>query len=179
MPKQKTLTLQENIQINHNEQLYYIDFEEVYQYHHKNNKTQKKCGTDLTADEKDDYIFDLNASQEAFNQFVNTFRSVFTQNYKSFQSVDEYRGRNKQHIILANNMFEIAIENNDWSFAVELLRKPVKNNLQDTLFETFKTGLEHTLKGFFQTIYIRTGSWSVEPLTNTAPTPMPAMAVNE
>lgn len=76
-------------------------------------------------------------------------------------------------------MFEIAIENNDWSFAVELLRKPVKNNLQDTLFETFKTGLEHTLKGFFQTIYIRTGSWSVEPLTNTAPTPMPAMAVNE
>lgn len=164
MKSSEKLTLTENTQVNHNEYLYYIDFEEIYQYYNKDNPDEKRSGIELTDSEKESYIFDQTSSQTKFNEKIEQLQTEFIKKYKSFEKADEYRGRKKQHIILTSNLFEIAIEHNNWSFAVELLRKKTKNNLQDNLFIVFKNGLKSVLESTFKTVYIRTGSWSVEPL---------------
>ena len=81
--------------------------------------------------------------------------------YKSYRKADRYTKRD-QRIVLENDMFLVAIEDNEWGFAVELIsRKKYRYpQFQKQLFSHFFKGLKETLLSLTETIYIRSGSWS-------------------
>ena len=59
------------------------------------------------------------------------------------------------------------IEDNEWSFAVELISIPQcpYKAFQKHLFSQFFKGMREILFTITDTIYIRNGSWSAEPFT--------------
>lgn len=152
-----------NVSVPFNAGLYYVDYNEIYRFHKKNSDVLLKQN-EIPEDDASSYEFDQEASQKYFNDFIMSFQTSFCSHFSSMHPVDRYD--KKKHIIAENKLFQIILEDNNWSVAVELL--PVKKSnegLQNQMFNSFLTGMKNALFEQFDTIYVRDASWSQIPIT--------------
>lgn len=162
-----------NISVNYNEGLFYVDYKNIHMYQEKTNPNHIISGIELDKTNPDNYEF----SEELMQLCYEWFRTKLTQSLcNRFPSMiaagpDEFKDKRQTKRILAyNELFEIIVEDNDWSLAVEL-KQIAKGNkgLQTQMFPSFLEGLRQSLFEQFDTLYVRTGSWSTEKITKASP----------
>lgn len=160
-----------NVAVNYNEGLFYVDFKNIYMYHQNDNPATVILEKDLPEDTQDEYSFDAAMSQANFESFKTKFTKDITTKFPSIQPTDEWLDKSKtRHVIMSNKLFNIVIEDNNWSLAVELTMVPKGNQgLQSQMFPSVLKGIRESLLSQFDTIYARNGSWSTLPITKESP----------
>jgi hypothetical protein len=68
------------------------------------------------------WAYDECESDDNWNDMVHEMRSGLMRRFKSFYEVDRWRDR-EIHVVLENNLFEIAVVDNEWSAAWCLLER--------------------------------------------------------
>ena len=155
-----------NINVSLNDGLYYISYESVNVYKSKQNPQDLKTINQIAPQDRAQFDLDLPLSQANYDAWLESFRKAMHKRYPSYRIIDKYLKRD-QRIVLENNMFRVIIEDNEWSFAVELISIPKcqYKAFQKHLFPQFFKGMREILFTITETIYIRNGSWSAEPFT--------------
>ena len=156
-----------NVSVNPNsEAVFYVDYSLMDVYVNKNNPNDVKTNNDPVIEQQADiYQFDETLTQARFDSFKKQFITKMQDKFKSLKSYDEtVKGK---HILLTNDSFLIAFEDNDWSVAIELLEtpKPKDPDIRPNLFPTFKQGIRDVLLELVDTIHLRTGSYSTRTMT--------------
>ena len=157
---------QGNVNVSLNDGLYYIHYNSVNVYKSKQNPKDLRTIDQIPSHQRNQFNLDLPLSQANYDAWLEQFRKAMCKRYKSYRIVDKYLKRT-QRIVLENNMFQVIIEDNEWSFAVELISIPQcpYKAFQKHLFSQFFKGMREILFTITETIYIRNGSWSAEPFT--------------
>lgn len=155
-----------NVNVSLNDGLYYVHYDAINLYKSKKNPDDVRQRKDIPSYQASQFVLDLDLSQAKYNLWLQTFRNAMQKRYKSYRLVDRYEHRG-QRVVLENDMFKVAIEDNDWSFAVELISRPKYRyvDFQKHLFNHFFKGMREILLSTVDTIYIRSGSWTAEPFT--------------
>lgn len=155
-----------NVNVSLNDGLYYIHYNSINVYKSKQNPNDLRTIDQIPPQQKSTFHLDLKLSQANYDQWLKKFRELMTKRFPSLQIIDQYLKRD-QRIILQNSLFQIIIEDNEWSFAVELISRtdcPYKA-FQKHLFTQFFKGMRDNLLTITETIYVRSGSWLAEPFT--------------
>ena len=106
------------------EGVYYVDFENLLSYTKKDDETERKTLKNISPWEMSDYEFDDVESQMNLENYRATLVDALKKRFPSFKEpVGWYVGIPGKHILLENDLFYIAVEDNEWSEAVELLQK--------------------------------------------------------
>ena len=162
---------QGNCNVQPNETLFYVAWDDIALYENKTNKTDIRLRQEIPQGEEDNYAYSQISSQDNFENFKTWFLARMQKQFKSMHPCDYWLGRSK-HVILENKLFMIALEDNDWSLAIELLRigrkQPNLKGLQNQMFQNFVNGLRNNLLTYFPVIYIRTGNYLAQPVTKNS-----------
>lgn len=158
-----------NVAVGHNDRLYYVNYDYFQVFRHKTDPEKDLLNItqyyELSKDKQDEYAYDETISQENYNDFKNELVCRMTKRYKSMTAKDRWLGRS-QHAICSNALFHVALEDNEWSVAVELIATSDGSpNLQKRHISSYAKSLRNILLDMFPEIYIRTGAWTSSPLT--------------
>lgn len=155
-----------NVNVSLNDGLFYVHYDSVNVYKNKRDKSIICQRKDITRGQEKDFVFDMGLSQQNYDVWLEAFRQKLMKRYPSYRRVDRYTKRD-QRIVLENDMFFVAIEDNEWGFAVELIArtKYPYPQFQKHLFPHFFKGMKETLLSLTETIYIRSGSWTTQAVT--------------
>lgn len=155
-----------NVNVSLRDGLYYVHYDSINLYRSVSDKEDIRMKKDIPAGQTGKYNLDLTVSQANYNAWLETFLTAMQKRYPSLKRVDRYEKRG-QRLVLENSMFQVMIEDNEWSFAVELIsnRKAKYQGLQKHLFGQFLKGMREILLQITETIYVRSGSWRAEPFT--------------
>ena len=166
-------TVKMNVSVNYNEGLFYVDYKDIFMYHEIKNPSNYVVESKIPKGHESEYEYDADMTQANYDAFRKKLTKYMTTNFPSIQetAADTFSDRaKKKRIIAKNKLFEIVLEDNIWSVAVELKRiKKAKTGLQTQMFPSFLAGLRKGLFEQFSTIYVRDGSWSALPIDSTAP----------
>lgn len=160
-----------NINVPNGGELFYVHYDSMNLYIDKNKPEDGyKMKKEIPSYGFSRYTWDKKASQQKYDTWLNVFKSRMCKKFKSLKPVDQYAHRS-QRIILQNKLFIIAIEDNEWSFAVELMENEDSKcvGLQRRHFGSFYKGLKSILMDTVDQIYIRTGSWTAQPVDASSP----------
>lgn len=151
------------------EGLYYADRDYLDEYVSKepdeddvyNSVLQK----DLSYDDFDKYDYDETLSRINYDDFIQNFTSLMENRFKSFTSTGKDYG-----VIMENSLFEIEIEDNEWSYAVKLIQKEhwydnSLEGLQKKHYQTYLNGIRDVLLELFPEIGTYSGAWTSGRLT--------------
>lgn len=145
------------------EGLYYVDcdFINVYSCANEAGEPQEVRGCEVKAEDFRSYTYDELLSDITYQDFMGTFTADFMKNYKSFTSCDKWITRDR-HVILENNLFYIALVDNEWSIAVMLLQKEQSSleGLQAKHYKGYLEGIKQCLFKQFDTLGIYAGPWT-------------------
>lgn len=97
---------------------------------------------------------------------VETFVSDIVNRFSSFTSCDNWISRTR-YAILENKLFYIALEDNEWAMAVELIQKDSEYDnsivpLQKKHCQNYLNGIKMALFTQFETIGVYNGAWTSE-----------------
>lgn len=142
------------------EGLYFVDFDYIHYY--RNIKT-KQCVllSQVSYDDFKNYEYDMDISNEIYSEFIENLKQSFLKKFPSFRDT-----QNEFSTILENHLFEIQIEDNNWSYAIKLIQKEPNYNesslegLQKKHYKNYLNGLQESLFEQFDEIGIYTGSWT-------------------
>lgn len=70
-----------------------------------------------------DYAYDEEDSRQNWDDMIEIVRERFMKQFKSFSAVDKWRKRGEVRVVLESGLFEIAVEDNEWSAAWCLLER--------------------------------------------------------
>lgn len=106
------------------------------------------------------FEYDYILSEIYFNEFVDYFVSMMDKRFKSLTPTGDKYGT-----IMENNLFEIQIEDNEWSYAVELIQKenPYDDclcGLQKRHYQNYLDGMKDILLDMFPEIGCYGGAWT-------------------
>ena len=131
------------------EGLFYIDYDNFTCY-----------TVDEDGNETEERDYDL--EQELVEDSIINFKYSFRKKYPVFDFYGEKR--NGYGIILESGLFEIAIEDNEWSYAVKLLQREdlefSAEGLQGKFYETYLKGIKECLFEQFDTLGVYSGAWT-------------------
>lgn len=154
-----------NVKTQNGESIYYIDNDDLQIYFEKDNPEHIVFGKEIPYEDQDKYEYDQESSQIHFDDTIDNLKNQIMKRYKSLTPCDKWIGRHK-HAILENKCFYVALEDNEWSIAVELLIKDDANtNLQRKNAINFGKGIRDILLKNFDVIHIRTSAWTSGELT--------------
>lgn len=148
------------------EGVYYVDFENLLSYTKKDDETERKTLKNISPWEMSDYEFDDVESQVNLENYRATLVEALKKRFPSFKEpVGWYVGIPGKHILLENDLFYIAVEDNEWSEAVELLQKEENSvsgyeNLQKRHYKNYLKGLCNVLLEQFDEIGTYAGPWT-------------------
>lgn len=161
------VTISTNVSVNSNESVFYVDFNNIHRYTSKINPEEHITGytyKHLNDAEKDGYNFDLTLSQEIYNTFRKDLVDMLCKHYKSMSASDRWLGRYR-HIIAESDLIYVAIEDNDWSLAVEILRpRTHSKKRQDQIMSGATRIIRDWLINRYNEVNIRTGNYSSEAI---------------
>lgn len=150
------------------EGLYYIDCDYFDTYVRVDDETYEceSCLADeLSYDDltSGEWSFDEALTGFTYNEIIDEFKENFVKLFPSFCEVEPYwiGWRNTKKVILENELFQIATEDNEWSVAVELLQKdeaPI--GLQLGLYKRYLDGIAKALLKILPTIGTYGGAWT-------------------
>lgn len=156
--------LKTNLNVDNLSGLFYIDYKDIFIYNKPNDSNFIKQ-KDINPDELNNYEFNQDASQAHYNNCIDKISDYMANNFDSMLKTD--LREKKKHIIAANQLFQVTLEDNDWSVAVQLLPiKKANKGLQKQMYYAFLHGLRNALFEQFDTLYVRNGSWSQIAITN-------------
>lgn len=155
--------LKTNLNVDNLSGLFYIDYKDIFIYNKPNDSNFIKQ-KDINPDELNNYEFNQDASQAHYNNCIDKISDYMANNFDSMLKTD--LREKKKHIIAANQLFQVTLEDNDWSVAVQLLPvKKANKGLQKQMYYAFLHGLRNALFEQFDTLYVRNGSWSQIAIT--------------
>lgn len=145
------------------EGLYYVDRDYIDCYVSKvadeNGEYINKLQCDMSYPEDynnfdyDDILFSI-----YYNDFIQNFTSMMENKFKSFVSTGNDYGT-----IMENSLFEIKVEDNEWSYAVKLIQKESGyenlEGLQKKHYKNYLNGIKTILLDLFPSIGCYGGAW--------------------
>jgi hypothetical protein len=138
------------------EGLYYVDRDYLDCYIAKEmdeyGEYEEKMLCDMEMDEFGDYDYDYFLSQIYYEDFIQEFTAMMEKKFKSFIATGKDYGT-----VMENNLFEIEIEDNQWSYAVKLIQKEDDydnhlEGLQKKHYENYLNGIKMILLELFPSI---------------------------
>lgn len=141
------------------EGLYYVDRDFIDMWYNRNIDDSKYQGEidDLTDWDYDEVLSDIN-----FKDFVYLFTEDIKERFPSFEVVQiDYCGT-----IMKNNLFEIVLEDNEWSYAVKLIQteadwdEPSKEGFQKKHYQRYLDGIRDCLFKQFDELGTYAGAWT-------------------
>lgn len=155
-----------NADVNFDEEIYLVNYDKVTVCKNKTDGTYA-VRSDITDSDIDaNWDVDMDASQKKFDTFKDNFVKTMTGKNLALAKTDSYIGRTR-HVIMESPLHCIAVEDNGWSFAIEIINKDA-NNVDATAMATVAKTVRDTLLDEFDTVCIRTGTFSVDTITKTA-----------
>lgn len=151
------------------EGLYYVDRDYLDEYVSKepneDGEYENVMLGDLPYGDFEKYDYDESLSMMNYEIFIQEFTSEMEKKFKSFKSTGKDYG-----VIMENSLFEIEIEDNEWSYAVELIQKEhwydnSLEGLQKKHHETYLNGIRDILLELFPSIGTYGGAWTSVRLT--------------
>lgn len=109
----------------------------------------------MSADDFKDYEYDEDLTYWNTEDYINMFIKDMMKKFGSFVATGETYGT-----IMENSLFEIKIEDNEWSCAIELIQKDdySVSGLQKKHYKQYLDGMEDVLLGMFPEIGCWTGN---------------------
>ena len=151
------------------EGLFYIDNDDLDLYYAVNDDDAEEVFRkslnyeDLTSGE---WELDTDLTRLNWDDVVYNFTSAFTKRFPSFSIcskwMDKYRDATA---IMENNLFWVAVEDNEWSVAVKLIQKedPYDNHLeglQKRHYQRYLDGIRDALFEQFDELGTYAGAWT-------------------
>lgn len=150
------------------EGLFYIDNDDLHEYRCYDDVTgeteYRKQGElsyeDLTGCH---WKYDEYLSQQNWEDAMADFVAAMKAKFPKFVTCDKWIS-NERHAILENNLFYIAVSDNEWSMAVMLIRKDHWcydfSGLQKQHYQRYLDGIRDCLFEQFETLGIYGGAWT-------------------
>ncbi len=147
------------------EGLFYIDNDDLCVYLAKESIGTDEPMTELRRnipyEDMDNWEYDEITTEWWYGEIINDFKRNFIKVFPSFAPCDTWIGhRFCKHAILENELFYIALEDNDWSTAVELIQKDDHENLQKRHYQNYLNGIKNTLFMQFDSLGVYGGPWT-------------------
>lgn len=172
MPRKSSKTKM-NINVNFDEGLFYIPYTDFYRYHEIKNPDNIVSEKDIPKGKENEYEYDETMTQIVYNSFRTKLAKQLCKQLPSLTCPDDTTAGNAHHtkrLLAENKIFQIVLEDNVWSVAVELKRQSGGNRgLQNQMFKSFLKNLRDALFEQFDIIYVRDGSWTAVPIDSKAP----------
>lgn len=150
------------------EGLYYIDTDDfqVYVSNEAEPETKLLGELDYSMLTGGGWTYDAALSEQGLGDILDSFAERFIQMFPSFSrtGADVWIDRTRR-VILENTLFCVAVEDNEWSVAVELLQKEFDGcadltGFQRRFFKSYLSGMEKCLLEVLPGIGIYTGPWT-------------------
>lgn len=148
---------------------WYIDNADLYVYRSLEND-EVVMMRDIPYHEIDQYDFDEYETECFENEVVDELKRSLIQRFPCFVEVDGWfdgnSGRRERHSILESKLFCIALEDNQWSLAVELIPKedpwdePWIETFQRKHFQKYLDGIKEALFEQFEYVSYRSSAWT-------------------
>lgn len=110
------------------------------------------------------WTFDEVASGDAVDQVLEGFIEALQKRFPSFERFEDDTWHDGRRLILENGLFVIALEDNEWSLAVELLQKEDDyqslDGLQSRQYQRYLDGMRDALLEQLPSIGTYTGPWT-------------------
>ena len=148
------------------EGLYYVDRDYLDFYVPIDGEADEgKFLGELSHNDFSDYEYDEFLSRIYYEDFISDFIYFMTKKFKSFTKTGDEYG-----VILQNDLFEIEIEDNQWSYAVKLIQKEDDydnhlEGLQKKHYKNYLNGMKNVLLELFPTIGSYGGAWTSGRIT--------------
>lgn len=154
------------------EGLYFIDNDHIHVYRRADDlsdypETRLMGELDYEELTGGDWLYDEEGTGNEEDDILECFMDDFTRRFPSFErpGKDFWLGRSDRRAILESKLFYIAVEDNQWSLAVELIQKEEPydfnwmENLQKRLHEKYLDGIKRCLLNRLPSIGTRKGAW--------------------
>ena len=161
------------------EGLYYIDNDHIHVYRDSEDMgddPETRLMGDLDYEELTGcrWLYDELGSMNEEDDILECFMDEFTRMFPSFKRVEPERWLDRsRRAILESGLFYIAVEDNEWSLAVELIQKEEPwgdvwmENLQKRLYEKYLEGVKKALLMRVPSICPYGGAWTHgKPITS-------------
>lgn len=146
------------------EGLWYVDrdYLDCYtsKFENEYGEYEDKMQGEIEYDEFDCFEYDYILSEIYYDEFINEFVSMMEKKFNSFTSTSDKYGT-----IMENSLFEVQIEDNQWSYAVKLIQK--ENDWDDSLsglqkrhYQNYLNGMKDILLDMFPEIGCYGGAWT-------------------
>ena len=151
------------------EGLYYVDRDYIDCYianeADENGEFEQKMLGEMSMEDFQNYEYDPVLSGLYYEDFIQEFTSMMEEKFKSFVSTG-----NDYETVMENNLFEIVIEDNEWSYAVKLVQKEDDydnhlEGLQKKHYQNYLEGIKNILLELFPSIGCYGGAWTHGTIT--------------
>lgn len=151
------------------EGLYYVDRDYLDCYIAKemndDGEYEEKMLGDISMEEFPNFDYDYSLSEMYYGDFLEEFIDCMENKFKSFIRTGKDYGT-----IMENNLFEIEIEDNEWSYAVKLIQKEDDwdnhlEGLQKKHYKNYLDGIKNILLDMFPSIGCYGGAWTSGTIT--------------
>ena len=148
---------------------FYVDNEDFHTY--TRDGYDPTLLRDIDLSEIEAWTYDQGLTQDEWDDLLDNFKTELVSHIPSFTEcpdgtwLPDNSGRLGRQAILENTLFYVAIEDNEWSMAVELIPKEDVydeyglNGLQIGHFDTVKRWIQDSLLDYLPKIHIRNGPW--------------------
>jgi len=145
------------------EGLYYVDNEHLVVYHREGEPESKAVLKEVGMGEQWEY--DEVGTRRQMRHFEETLCKMLRMRFPSFvQCSSDNWITNCRRAILENKLFFIALEDNQWSMAVELVQKEddyrTLEGLQAWHYQRYLDGIRGVLLDMYGEVSTRAGAWT-------------------
>lgn len=145
------------------EGLYYVDRDYIDCYISKEENEDgiyiEKMQYEMESEDYSDFDYDDVMSNMYYEEFIQEFTSMMEKKFKSFSSTGKDYGT-----IMENELFNIEIEDNEWSYAVKLIQKEHwcynLEGMQAKHYGNYLEGIKKILLDLFPEIGCYGGAWT-------------------
>lgn len=146
------------------EGLWYIDRDLIDVYWNRNTEEYQLMG-EIGYNEFMNCEYSEEESEYNFNDMLEIIRDRMMLKYNSFVATDRWisdgGSRCDRRAFAENELFFIAVEDNEWSYAIELIQKGPESlaGLQKRLYETYLNSLRDIILDVYGEVSYRNGPW--------------------
>lgn len=151
------------------EGLYYVyrDYIDCYiaKEMNEDGEYEQKMQYDMEMEDYQNFDYDDILSGIYYDDFLQEFTYMMENKFKSFVSTGKDYGT-----IMENNLFEIEVEDNEWSYAIKLIQKECwydnhLEGLQKKHYQNYLDGIKIILLELFPSIGCYGGAWTSGTIT--------------
>lgn len=147
------------------EGLFYIDNDDLCVYVNPDDEDEKVLRRNIPFEDLCLWEFSDQDTEWWEGDVLEALSEAIRRRFPSFGPCDKWLNR-ERHALLENRLFYIAIEDNQWAMAVELIQKeepwgdPWMENFQKRFYEEYLNGIRDALFEQFESIGTYSGAWT-------------------